>query len=157
MGYPVHYFENTGSAKAGAAGADEVYELAHAAGVSHSDVAKVIRAIQGAGLAVTLWRPNMPGAISRIRFEAYGHSPEDVAATLREYASRLDSASGASECSQGATVIERNLPEDDGSAFSWQGRMTVHPGLGGRFFNAGATPQMDLAITTPGSAGGAEA
>lgn len=135
----------------GAAGAAEVFEYARAEGVDAPTVAAVIRAIQTAGLSVTLWRPDMPGAISRVRFEAYGSSAEDVAATLHEYAQRCDAASGASECSQGTTVIERNLEEEEGTAWAWQGRLTQHPSLGGKFFRRDAVPTMVIAARHMGS------
>lgn len=152
MGYPVHYFERDGSAKPGAAGAAEVFEIAKNRGnLDAPTVAAVIRAVEEAGMVVTLWRPDMPGAISRVRFEAYGTSAEDVAATLHEYAQRCDAASGASECSQGTTVIERNLEEEEGTAWAWQGRLTLHPSLGGKFFRRDAVPTMVMAARHMGS------
>lgn len=65
--------------------------------------------------------------ISRIRMDAYGRSPADVADTLYPHADLIEEMLGVS-VGRGEFVVERNLAEPDG-VFAFKGRLILHPSL----------------------------
>lgn len=68
--------------------------------------------------------------ISRIRIDAYGSTASNVEEQLLDFAVKCDQATGATECSYGEMVIERQLTEEYGTAFAFKGRQTLHPSIG---------------------------
>ena len=73
----------------------------------------------------------MSAFITRIRFDAFGNSAGDISDGLLGAAENVGSLAGvAGEASYGETVIERCLAEEDGSDYSWKGRLSVYPAIG---------------------------
>lgn len=84
--------------------------------------------------------------ISRIRLDAYGKSPEDVANTLYPHADLIEGPAVLGvPVSRGECVIERQLGEPEGSAFAFRGRLVLHPDIS---TTAGAAREGDEAPPT---------
>jgi hypothetical protein len=129
--FPAHYFNEDGSAKAGAAGAQGAIDhVSRRCGMSRADVEVVISALAEADMSVTHAVPPFPGQVARVRVDAFGESAAEVEVTLLAYGGRCDAASQASECQYGECVIERNLEEQWGATYSWRGRLILTPSIG---------------------------
>ena len=64
--------------------------------------------------------------ISRIRLDAFGYEAGEVANTLSSHADEIEKLLG--KCvARGECVIERDLPEPDGSRQAFKGRMLLYP------------------------------
>lgn len=74
--------------------------------------------------------PSFRGSVARVRIDAYGPSAGDVEWRLLDAASKIDSAIQSFETEYGQCVVERNLEEEWGAAYSWRGRLTIKPCLG---------------------------
>lgn len=82
------------------------------------------------GLVATRVCDPFGGQIARVQIHAYGESAAEVESSLLEFGSRCSAASQVGEVSFGGCVIERNLDEEWGATYSWQGRLTLHPSIG---------------------------
>jgi hypothetical protein len=66
--------------------------------------------------------------ISRIRIEAFGTTPNEVADTLHPHADLIEQMLGIS-VGRGEEVIERDTNEPFGSRFAYKGRLNLHPDI----------------------------
>jgi hypothetical protein len=66
--------------------------------------------------------------ISRIRIDAYGKTPNEVADTLYPHADEIEKVLGVG-VSRGECVIEAQLAEPQDSDFAFKGRLNLHPVL----------------------------